>query len=428
MSDQLLSTLKNKLDELISQGTGDAETLRNVIKEELQYYVLNFIYHHSEHSHWIMYGGSCLRICHGLNRMSVDLDFEIDHPCTGVFLVNLKNEIEKHFQNAYALSSNLLSIKLVNGRGLLLKFLIGETLTMQQHSKQVHIKIDLNYFAAPKTVIEHIPITHNQFSFVIKTYNMSALMASKIAALFLRGKRGIGKEIYNEKGRDIYDLLWYMGKHIIPDLDYLQAKAPEITDLRTLFDRLTIKMNDVSDQNLKQDLSPLFLDQAFIQNWLDQWRESYLRLVTSYEIHTITAFREVRVTQDFRSDVFYFNFWYETNEKKSVHIEYTLSDDWVKDVQLNLPASIELIDDRRIQFAFSAIPGPNIKQKEQLKKYGTLFYQKNEAYFKKTHRVVLGDTIATKMIRMTAAHFKQKEQAVINKSALLSCELEDLLK
>ena len=57
-------------------GDVDPDTCLNVLRK-LQYYVLDFIYHHPEYSHWIMYGGSALRIIHKLNRMSVDLDFEI---------------------------------------------------------------------------------------------------------------------------------------------------------------------------------------------------------------------------------------------------------------------------------------------------------------------------------------------------------------
>jgi len=72
----------------------------------------------------------------------------------------------------------------------------------------------------------------------------------------------------------------------------------------------------------------------------------------------------------------------------------------------------------------SSRPGPN----DKLKKYTTLFYQKSENYFKKTNRIMLGDNIATKIIRMTAGNLDQKEQIVLNKSALLSCELDDLLK
>ena len=47
----------------------------------------------------------------------------------------------------------------------------------------------------------------------------------------------MGKAVYEEKGRDIYDLLWYMDKKVIPDLDYLKEKKKDVEeakDLRTL--------------------------------------------------------------------------------------------------------------------------------------------------------------------------------------------------
>ena len=276
MSKQIVAALKRRLDDVSTYGEVDVEAKRNVLKEELQFYVLNFVYHHSDYSKWIMYGGSALRIIHDLNRMSVDLDFEISHAITEKFLEKLKNDVEKYFINTYNAESDFLIVKKNRSRGLVLKFNIGKELNIAHPSKQVHVKIDLNHFTAPKTVTERRPINKNQFSFVITSYNMSALMASKIAAIFLRNSRKIDKSIYEEKGRDIYDLLWYMSKKVVPDLDYLVAKGIDIKDMRMLFDKLTFRMNRVNDFNLKQDLTPLFMDQIYIENWLKNWRESYL--------------------------------------------------------------------------------------------------------------------------------------------------------
>ena len=89
-----MAILKRELDELTAYGELDVKTRRNKLKEALQYYVLNFIYHHPAYSKWVMYGGSALRIIHGLDRMSVDLDFEVAHPITEKFLEELKREIE----------------------------------------------------------------------------------------------------------------------------------------------------------------------------------------------------------------------------------------------------------------------------------------------------------------------------------------------
>lgn len=422
MSEQITTILKRKLEDLTTYGGLDAETRRNALKEELQYYVLNFICHHTEYKSWIMYGGSALRIIHGLDRMSVDLDFEISHAVTEEFLEELKKEIEKHFLNTYGAGTDFMTAKITTGRGLLLKFHVGEELSFGHSSKQVHVKIDLNHFVASETVTERRPINRDQLSFVIITYNMSALMASKLAAIFLRGTRGVGEAVYEEKGRDIYDLLWYMGKKVVPDFDYLTAKGIDAKDPRALFDKLTLQMNKVSDKNLEQDLEPLFVNKTFIKNWLKNWRESYLRLLDEYKINMVTTLEKIGVHQDFHTDNFSFVYWYKTEEGRTARIIYTISDYWIDFREGDLPTKI---NEKIIQLVESEMKD---QLSNKLKQYITLFYEKTEKYFRKTNRIMLGNNIATKFIRMTADNFNPKEQIVLNKSALLSCELDDLLK
>jgi hypothetical protein len=427
MSEQISTILKRKLDDLSAYGGIDAETRRNALKEELQFYILNFIYHHPKYNGWIMYGGSALRIIHELNRMSVDLDFEISHAITEKFLEELKKEIEAHFTNTYGAGTDFLTIKKTIGRGLLLKFYVGEELSFGHPSKQVHVKIDLNYFIAPKTVTERRPINRDQLSFVVLVYNMSALMASKIAAIFLRGTRGIGEVIYEEKGRDIYDLLWYMGKKAVPNFDYLIAKGIDVKDPRALFDKLTLQMNKVSDTNLKQDLLPLFTDRTYIENWLANWRESYFRLLNDYKINTVTTLAGIQIHQHFQTDNFSFAYTYNTEDGKFVRIRYIISDYWINFRDGDLPIEIDKKLEDKIKFSNDGLSSRKTLQ-EKLKQYATLFYHKTEKYFKKTNRIVLSDGIITKMIIMTANNLNQKEQIVLNKSALLSCKLDDLLK
>ena len=422
MSEQITTILKRKLEDLTIYGGLDAETRRNALKEELQYYVLNFICYHTEYKSWIMYGGSALRIIHGLDRMSVDLDFEISHAVTEEFLEELKKEIEKHFLNTYGAGTDFMTAKITTDRGLLLKFHVGEELSFGHSSKQVHVKIDLNHFVASETVTERRPINRDQLSFVIITYNMSALMASKLAAIFLRGTRRVGEAVYQEKGRDIYDLLWYMGKKVVPDFDYLTAKGIDAKDPRALFDTLTLQMNKVSDKNLEQDLEPLFVNKTFIKNWLKNWRESYLRLLDEYKINMVTTLEKIGVHQDFHTDNFSFVYWYKTEEGRTARIIYTISDYWIDFREGDLPTKI---NEKIIQLVESEMKD---QLSNKLKQYITLFYEKTEKYFRKTNRIMLGNNIATKFIRMTADNFNPKEQIVLNKSTLLSCELDDLLK
>lgn len=430
MNNQIISTLKSKLEEIAASTSGaGVEIQRNAAKEVLQYYVLNFIYNHSDYQNWIMYGGSALRICHDLDRMSVDLDFEVDHEVTNKFLENFKNKLLDHFKKTCGIESDLLTVSITNKRGLTLKFHIAEELGLPFHSKQVHVKVDLNHFPVhPKIVTERWPQNEYQLSFVIKTYNMSALMASKIAAIFLRGKRVVGSNVYEEKGRDIYDLAWYMSKRIVPDLDYLKAKkVEEAKNLRTLFDKLTLKMNEVSDQNLKDDLMPLFVNQTYIANWLKHWREFYMRQLEKYEIHTVTSLEKVRVFQDFSTDVFSFIYYYSTDEKGTVRVIYKISDYWIDFREGDLPVKISKKITDALEFSSNDVTSHPVPQ-DKLMQYAELFYQKCERYFESTNHVMLGDTIETKLIRMTADNLNQKEQILLNKSTLLNCELEDLLK
>lgn len=426
MSEQILSILRIKLSDESISGLADPETRRNALKEELQYYVLNFIYHHPEYGNWVMYGGSALRICHDLDRMSVDLDFEISDEVTPTFLEMLKSEIESHFTSTYGTDPSFLTVKINTGRSIVLKFHVGKELSFGAASDQVHVKIDLNHFVTPKVVIERFPINHNQLSFVIVTYNKSALMASKLAAIFLRGTRGVGKDLYQEKGRDIYDLLWYMGKKTIPDFDYLKAKDVQISDPRTLFDKLTFQMNKVNNNNLRKDLLPLFANRVYIEHWLQNWLESYLKLVESYCIHTVTDLEKIEVQQDTSTDVFYFLFRYRSDGGQ-IRVLYALSDYWIDYGEGTIPNEVDKKVEGMIEFLQSGWSIPTASQ-EKLKRYATLFLQKTEDYFTKMKRVVLGDTIRTKVIRMTADKLNQKEQIVLTKSALLNCELDDLLK
>jgi hypothetical protein len=427
MNNQILINLQNKLEEFSEiHGIINVETQRTMLKEELQFYVLNFIYHHPIYSNWTMYGGSALRICHNLDRMSVDLDFEVAHPVTEVFLYKLQEELLKHFSTTYYVDNELLTIKKVGLRGLRLNFHIGDKLGINHPSKQVHVKIDLNYFLALKTTTKRIPINRNQLSFVIKVYNMSTLMASKIAAIMLREQHIVGKMKYQEKGRDIYDLLWYMDKRTVPDIDYLKVKKVDVTDMKNLFNTLTIKIlnNEKTDANLRQDLTPLFVNQYYIKNWLKNWRVSYLYLLESYKILKVSSLKVIYVSENFDTENITFIFQYDTEEMESVTISYTISDYWIFD---DLPLSIDSTIENVIHIDRASI---NNKQAtdDKLKRLSALFYNKTENYLNKTNRIILGNTITTKLIRKTADNANLKEQIILDKSSLLSCELNDLLK
>src|SRR3989339_1454100 len=142
MSEQISTILKRKLDDLSTYGFSitDSELRLNALKEELQFYVLDFIYHHPEYSKWVMYGGSALRICYDLDRMSVDLDFEVSHKIDSDSLNEFKEEAEKHFAKVYGVDAEFLKISITNNRGITLKFRAG-SLIEGHASEWIHVKV-----------------------------------------------------------------------------------------------------------------------------------------------------------------------------------------------------------------------------------------------------------------------------------------------
>ncbi len=418
MNNHFLLLLKNMIDYTKSYYPCNAEILRNIVKEEIHYYILNFIYHHHKYCNWIMYGGSVLRICYELNRMSVDLDFEISEICTKDYLNKFKSDIENHFYNTY-LSQDKLKIKVSGKRGIMLKFIICKDLGIEHKSNQIRVRIDLNNFYNKNFVTQKIPINHNQLSFSIQTYNISTLMASKIAAVLLRKDRIVGRNIYDEKGRDIYDLIWYMEQKIIPNIGYLNKKKLQIIDINTLFKKLTTKLEKVNFTNLQNDLLPLFLEKTYIINWLNQWYESYLRLLNNYNIYKIQSLHSILIKENLRDD-YYFYYIYVTEKGDKVSIEYSVSWEFINQINNDFNINIKTDISKLIKY--------NIQTKNKnLEKYVYIFLNKNNNYFKKNNHIIFGNNIKTKKICYSANNSHIKDKINLDKNMFLSIDLESLL-
>jgi hypothetical protein len=61
---QMLQNLLASKDPLLAN-----ETKRILLKEGLQAYILDFLYSHEHYSNMGFYGGTCLRVVYGLNRL-----------------------------------------------------------------------------------------------------------------------------------------------------------------------------------------------------------------------------------------------------------------------------------------------------------------------------------------------------------------------
>src|SRR3990167_2231944 len=118
--------IENAIRKRISETTGkNSLFVRNILKEELQNFVLNFIYT-SKYKDLIFTGGTSLRKNYGLNRLSEDLDFDYNGKLDiGAFTT----ELLEYFKESLGYKSISAKIS-TNRQSIYLKFPILKELVL----------------------------------------------------------------------------------------------------------------------------------------------------------------------------------------------------------------------------------------------------------------------------------------------------------
>ena len=269
-----MGTLLNDLEVVVQEGrqTGlPPEIIRVKLKECLQLYVLDFIYNSAAYHHLIFYGGTCLRVCFGLNRMSEDVDFETTRRFDKE---QLARDIETHFKKKILYDPLRVHSP---GRGVnrvALRFPVLRELGLSTHeSENLIVKIEVNrtdhdYPTELKT------ISRDRFSLVVRHYDLPTLMAGKMLACLDRVWERSGVKV---KGRDYYDLLWYMQKGVRPNGQRL-SDSPRKYTVEEAFREIREKVERISPADLLADLRPLFENTEFTARWVESFKEQFANL------------------------------------------------------------------------------------------------------------------------------------------------------
>jgi len=252
------ATLKN----LVRESSSPNKIFRrNVLKEYLQVLVLDFIYSDKKYSGLVFYGGSCLVHFHGLPRLSEDLDF-VDLKKT-VCLPELAAALEKYFNE----NTDLTTRASLQKFRITLKFPLLRELGLADGSQSdfVNLRVEVfPEFSYRKFKTEIIPVFKMNKSILAKTFDLSTLMATKINAVLHRkwektDKRG--RALQKVKGRDYYDLMWYLQKGIKPNLNCVSG----INNLTSLKKTLLVSLKKADARSIRLDLESLIEDQIFVK-------------------------------------------------------------------------------------------------------------------------------------------------------------------
>lgn len=274
----LKEILKNIADEKRREGAPDF-VIKNFLKEYLQYPVLDFIYNGKDYKNFIFTGGSCLRICFNAPRLSEDLDFDLAAPDYKKFnIAKLAENLKNFFQQKYLID---IGIKTQAKQRIYIKFPVLKELGLaeQNESDLLYVKIEPSQSAFIGVKTEFQPISRFGYNFVAKRYSLKFLMTGKINAIFSRRWfKGAANEI-NIKGRDFYDLFWYLENKVKPDYKNLK-KFSGIENEAQLKKNLkeTIDKN-VTARKLSYDLENFFPNQNFVDDFCRNYKKTIERLL-----------------------------------------------------------------------------------------------------------------------------------------------------
>lgn len=277
-----MTTLINTLQEIINSKDPllAVETKRIILKNVIQAYVLDYIYNHPVYRHLNFYGGTCLHVIYGLNRLSEDLDFD-NSP--GVELDQLAVDLSFHFQRHYAYTQ--VSAKVQRGEGgiyrVTLKFpVIYELGLSTRPAEALHMKIEVSHHQQI-AVIQHTPVLVHGRSLVPTHFSLETMMAGKMLAClernFERGHSGV-----NIKGRDFYDLLWFMQQHIQPLSEKLAHDGKQSYNPKSAMLALQEKISHIKTRDLAMDLLPMFESRPYIEAWLESFHENFTIMMQGY--------------------------------------------------------------------------------------------------------------------------------------------------
>jgi hypothetical protein len=261
------------------------ETRRILLKEALQAYVLDFLYNHPVYRRLNFYGGTCLHVVFGLNRLSEDLDFD-NSP--HLDLDDLAAELVRHFQASLGYADA--SAKVQAGAadnwspGILrvtLRFPVLNALGLSPHPHEaLHLKLEVSRHDQV-AVIQRTPLLVYGRSLVAAHFSLETMMAGKMLACLERSfERGRGGA--QIKGRDFYDLLWFMQQRIQPLAEKLARDGRQPYTIDSAMRALQAKTAGIGPRDLAIDLLPMFESRQFIEAWLEAFHENFETLAKHY--------------------------------------------------------------------------------------------------------------------------------------------------
>ena len=243
---------------------------RNAIFEVNQQIILSGLYHGGFFDVAAFYGGTCLRIFHGLQRFSEDMDFSL-------LSADKDFDFSKYFQpiiDTFSLVGREVEIKKkdkMNFGKVESAFLKDNTNVYDisfQTEKSIKIKIEVDTAPPMKFSTEQkLLILPN--SFMTRCFTLPGLFAGKMHALVFRSWKN------RVKGRDWYDFEFYVRHGVSLNFTHLQERICQFNgeemNLNEFKNRLKERLTTTDINQVKADVLPFVRDPKELDIWSNDY-------------------------------------------------------------------------------------------------------------------------------------------------------------
>jgi predicted nucleotidyltransferase component of viral defense system len=268
--------LKDMLDAYQPQTPTDYQ---NAVREVVQEIALLGLWRGGFFEKAAFYGGTALRIFHGLRRFSEDLDFTLlsadDTNRLETYLPSVATELE-----SWGFSFEAEKKSAGERTGIESAFLKGGTQLNLLHigapadlanklprRQSLRIKLELDLrpppFATTEVRTQLLPSPYQ-----VTLYDLESLFAGKLHAVLCRGWKS------RIKGRDFYDFVWYVSRNIRPNLAHLDARMRQTghwsgkpINARSLKELLLARFADIDFKKAADEVRIFISDPRELELW-----------------------------------------------------------------------------------------------------------------------------------------------------------------
>ncbi len=203
--------MKEYLLEILSTST-DPLRNRNIVREYLQARILEALQRAGGMIPLAFQGGTALRFLYNIARFSEDLDFSLEKGDSGYNFRHYLKQIQSIFTaEGYNLQIKVSDNKTVNSAFLRFFDLPYELKLSSQPTEVLSIKIEVDTNPPEGATLE-VDLIRKHIPLRLQHHDRASMLAGKLHAILQRNYA---------KGRDLYDLMWYLSDPTWPQPNLL---------------------------------------------------------------------------------------------------------------------------------------------------------------------------------------------------------------